>query len=118
MDKNAPRSTHYIYIIRINTPLLISATYVAEIDVTASGNVICESGKIFLLRNDLSHDSNFSTHTNMETFPTTEKNSNFYLHGFSRYLAPNMAHLTIILTFFFCFLFFFFPSEGYAFFGI
>ena len=57
------------------------------------------SGTIFLLLNDLSHDSHFSTCQNMETFQWPQKNSNFSLHRFSRYLTPNMAFQTIILTF-------------------
>ena len=70
--------------------------------------------KDFLLLNDLSHDSYFSTRQNMEPEDFFEKKSNFSLHGFSRYSTPNMALQKIILTsfFFFCF----FPIEGYAFF--
>ena len=58
------------------------------------------SGTIFLLPNDLSHDSHFSTCQNMETFQWLHKNSNFSLYRFSWYLTPNMALQTIILTFF------------------
>ena len=50
----------------------------------------------------------------MEPEDFLEKKSNFSLHGFSRYLTPNMALQKIILTSFF-FFFFFFPVEGYAF---
>ena len=42
----------------------------------------------------------------MEPQVFLEKKSNFSLHGFSRYLTPNMALQTIILTSFFFFFFF------------
>ena len=60
------------------------------------------------------HDAHFSTRQNMETWNFLEKKSNFSLHGFLRYLTPNMALQKIILTFF-VFLFFVFlllPDRG------
>ena len=41
----------------------------------------------------------------MEPQVFLEKKSNFSLHGFARYLTPNMALQKIILTSFFCFCF-------------
>ena len=66
---------------------------------------------IFFLQNYSSHDAHFPTRQNMEPEDFLEKKSNFSIHGFLRYLTPNMALQTIILTF----LFFFFPIEDYAF---
>ena len=65
---------------------------------------------IFLLLNDISHEAHFSTCQNLETEDVLGKKSNFSLHGFSRFLTPNMALQKIILT-----SFFFFPIESYAF---
>ena len=59
------------------------------------------SRKIFLLLNDSSHDPHFSECQNIETLDRIQKISNFSLHGFSRYLTPNMALQKIILTSFF-----------------
>ena len=56
------------------------------------------SRKIFLLLNDSSHDPHFSACQNIETLDRIQKISNFFLHGFSRYLTPNMALQKIILT--------------------
>jgi len=58
---------------------------------------------IFSLLNDRSHDSHFSTRQNIKPEEYLEKKSNFYLHGFSIYLTPNMALQNIILTSFFVF---------------
>ena len=69
-----------------------------------------ESFTIFSLLTDSSHGTHFSTRQNMKPDDVLEKNSNFSLYGFSRYLTPNMALQKIILTFIF-----FFPIEGYAF---
>ena len=65
---------------------------------------------IFLLLTDSSHETHFSTLQNMEPEDFLEKKSICSLHGFSRYLTPNMALQKIILTFIF-----FFPIKGYAF---
>ena len=64
----------------------------------------------FVLLNDLSHDSHFSTRQNMETLDFLRKKYCFSLHGFFRYLTPNMALQKIILTSFVSF--FFFPNRG------
>ena len=68
--------------------------------------------RFFLFLNDSCHDPHFSACQNIETLNETQQISNFSLHGFSRYLTPNMALQIIILTSFFLF---FFPIEGYAF---
>ena len=57
--------------------------------------------RFFLLLNDSSHDSHFSTRQNMEPEEFLEKKSNFSLRRFFRYLTPNMALQKIILTLFF-----------------
>ena len=75
--------------------------YVFELNAFTSVPARFVSGKIFLLLNDSSHDSHFSTRQNMEPEEFLEKKSNFSLHGFSRYLTPNMALQKIILTSFF-----------------
>ena len=107
-------------LINTNFEILINfivnlSNYVAEVLIFTS--VLSRHGSftIFLLLNDLSHDFHFSTRQNMEPENFSEKKSNFSLHGFPRYLTPNMALQKIILTSFFS-LFLFFPIEGYAFF--
>ena len=101
-----------------NTNIVKLKNYVFELNAFTSVPARFGSRKIFLLLNDSSHDSHFSTRQNMEPEEFLEKKSNFSLNGFSRYLTPNMALQKIILTsfLFFVFFFFFFPIEGYAFF--
>ena len=77
--------------------------YVFELNAFTSVPARFGSRKIFLLLNDSSHDSHFSTRQNMEPEEFLEKKLNFSLYGFSRYLTPNMALQKIILTSFFVF---------------
>ena len=72
--------------------------YVFELNGFASVPLRFGSRKIFLLLNDSSHDPHFSACQNIETLDRIQKISNFSLHRFSRYLTPNMALQTIILT--------------------
>ena len=69
---------------------------------------------IFFLQHFSRYDTHFSTHRNMKPEEFLEKKLNFFLHGFSRYLTPNMALQKIILTSFF-FFFFFFKLKNYVF---
>ena len=88
--------------------------YVFELNGFASVPLRFGSRKIFLLLNDSSHDPHFSACQNIETLDRIRKISNFSLHGFSRYLTPNMALQKIILTSFFLFLFPFSSSRSRA----
>ena len=92
-----------MYIIKLNN-------YVVQLISTTSVLSRLGSFTIFLLLNDISHGFHFSRRQNMEPQDCFEKKSNFHLHGFSRYLTPNMALQKIILTFF-VFLFCFFSSS-------
>ena len=85
--------------------------YVVQLIGLASVPTRHGSFTIFLLLNDWSHDSHFSTRQNMELEVFLEKKSNFSLNGFSRYLTPNMALQKIILTSFFFFSCFFSSSS-------
>ena len=96
-----------------NRDLFIEISTRRDLIVSASGFEHDILAFIFLLLNHLSHNTQFSTRQNKETFQLPQKNSNFYLHRFSWYSTPNMAFQKIILTSFF--FFFFFPIEGYAF---
>ena len=80
--------------------------YVVQHIGSASMTARFGSFAIFLLLNDLSHDTHFSTLQNVEPEEFLEKISNFFLDGFSRYSTPNMALQKIILTSFFVFCFF------------
>ena len=83
--------------------------YVFELNGFTSVSHDFGSRKIFLLLNDSSHGPHFSACQNIETLDRIQKISNFSLKRFSRYLTPNMALQTIILTSFFFFFFLFFP---------
>ena len=77
--------------------------YVVQLITFTSVLARLGSRKIFLIPNDSSHDTHFSTPLNMEPEDFLEKKSNFSLYGFSRYSTPNMALQKIILTSFFLF---------------
>ena len=95
--------------VALQHPIFKLNNYVVQLHDFTSVPSKLGSRKIFLLLNDSSHDYHFSTCQNMKPGESKEKKSNFSLHGFSRYLTPNMALQTIILTFF---VFFFFSSSS------
>ena len=92
------------------TPLFLIEDYIIKLNnyvvqLIRSTSVPARFGffAIFLLLNDLSHDTHFSTLQNMESEDFLEKKSNFSIHGFSQIFDSKHGSPENYSDFFFCF---------------